>query len=86
VGVVKLTTKEAAALATERGYPVQARTVKQWCLRGRIAGAVRVGSERRGEWQIPREAFEAFLETRSNPPKGGRPRRPPEGAAGEGEG
>lgn len=67
-----LTTIEAAALLTERGYtdraggPVKPDTVKHWCQRGLIPGAV---NERRGPgrgfWLIPREAIDGFRPPRA---------------------
>lgn len=71
-----LTTPEAAAYLTRRGLtdskggPVRQQTVTQWCLRGRLPGAVKVGSERRGEWRIPIEVLDAFT-----PFPSGRPRK-----------
>ncbi len=66
-----ITTAEAATLATERGYPVKVRTVKQWCLRGHFP-TTQIGTGKGSRWLIDREGFEAFLETRTAPPKGGR--------------
>jgi hypothetical protein len=62
-----LTTAEAAALATERGYPVKARTVKQWCLRARKDGRFvteQIGEGKGSRWLIERASFEAFVDAR----------------------
>ena len=71
-----ISTAEAAALAAERGYPVQVKTVKQWCARGRFeTQRLGLASDKGGRWLIKRDDFEAFLATRTDPPKGGRPRK-----------
>lgn len=49
-----LTTSQAAAL-----LGVNASRVRQLLISGKLAGE-RVGSERRGEWRISREAVEGY--------------------------
>jgi len=38
--------------------------VRQWCRSGAIAGAVNVGQGKREVWRAPRQAWEAFKESR----------------------
>lgn len=71
-----LTTTEAAALLTERGYtdrdggPVKPDTVKHRCAAGTLPGAHRVGAPRRGYWMIPEEALEAWGQRKERSDKG----------------
>ena len=46
-------------------------TVKSWCQRGLLAGAVKAGSGRRAMWLIPEAALEEFEPPGRRPKKTG---------------
>jgi hypothetical protein len=70
-----LTTAEAAAILTERGYTdrsggaVKPRTVLKWCEQGRLPSRI-IGTGNRITRLIERAAIDAFT-----PPQQGRPRK-----------
>jgi hypothetical protein len=57
-------TTASAAEYLQRRYDitVQARTVKQWCNRGKLRRAYRIGEGRRATWQIPQSDLDALAE------------------------
>jgi hypothetical protein len=60
------TTNSAAVYLQRRyGIEVQARTVKQWCNRGKFPNAYRIGNGLRSVWQIPESDIDSFVEKRS---------------------
>lgn len=76
-----LTTTEAAAFLTERGFtdrdggPVRRDTVKHWCQAGKIPGAVKTQPGKRGEWQIPLASLQDWTPTRKGRSDKGKARR-----------
>ncbi len=69
-----MTTTEAAAWLAARGVPLQPGTIKRHCLRG-VLPAVKVGSLRRGEWQISEAALVGWLAAHRGPGGPPGPRR-----------
>lgn len=56
------TTRSAAEYLQRRfGITVQSRTVKQWCNRGKLPGAYRIGEGRRAVWQIPQNDLDSLI-------------------------
>jgi predicted site-specific integrase-resolvase len=64
--VPKMLTPEQVATM----YEVDANTVRRWCARGLLPGAVKEGSKYRGYWLIPESALEGFKPPKPGPKRG----------------